>query len=66
MNGNIQGGLAAYNGGLGNAIRWADGYTVQNPDLFTESIDYPETQGYVKRVYGFYGAYQRLYALPQE
>jgi soluble lytic murein transglycosylase len=63
MGGSVQGGLAAYNGGLGNAIRWADGYEVSDPDLFTESIDFPETQGYVKRVYGFYGAYQHLYSV---
>jgi soluble lytic murein transglycosylase len=64
MNGSIHGGLAAYNGGLGNAARWANGYTVHDPDLYTESIDYAETRGYVRRVYGFYGAYQRLYTLP--
>ena len=31
------------------------------PDLFTEGIDYEETRGYVKLVYGYYGAYRRLY-----
>lgn len=64
MEGSIHGGLAAYNGGLGNAYRWADGSSVADADLFTEYIDYPETEGYVKRVYGFYGAYQRIYTLP--
>jgi hypothetical protein len=24
----------------------------------------PETEGYVKSVYGYYGAYRRLYDLP--
>lgn len=62
MNGSLQGALAAYNGGPGNAQRWANGTVVNDPDLFTEAIDYAETRGYVKLVYGYYGAYQRLYA----
>ncbi|MCG8353211.1 MAG: transglycosylase SLT domain-containing protein [Chloroflexales bacterium] len=64
MEGSVHGALAAYNGGLGNSIRWAGGSSVADPDLFTEGIDYFETRGYVKLVYGYYGAYQRLYALP--
>lgn len=64
MEGSLHGALAAYNGGLGNAQRWADGTVVHDPDMFTELIDYPETKGYIKYVYGFYGAYQRLYARP--
>ncbi len=64
MEGSIVGGLAAYNGGPGNAWRWAGGATVADRDTFTETIDYQETRNYVKRVYGFYGVYQRLYALP--
>ncbi len=62
MEGSVHGALAAYNGGLGNAQRWAGGSSVADPDLFTESIDYPETKGYVRAVYGFWGAYKRLYA----
>lgn len=64
MNGSLPGGLAAYNGGPGNAQRWAGGTTVSDPDRFTEGIDYAETRGYVKLVYGYYGAYRRLYARP--
>ena len=64
MNGSIHAALSAYNGGPGNAQRWAGGTTVADPDLFTESIDYGETRHYVKLVYGYYGTYQRLYALP--
>lgn len=64
MEGNVQAGLAAYNGGLGNALRWAGGSTVADADLFTEAIDFAETEGYVKLVYGYYSAYQRLYTLP--
>ncbi|NTU84091.1 MAG: lytic transglycosylase domain-containing protein, partial [Chloroflexales bacterium] len=62
MGGSIHGALAAYNGGLGNAQRWAGGSTVADADLFTESIDYGETRGYVRAVYGFWGVYQGLYA----
>jgi peptidoglycan lytic transglycosylase len=64
MEGNLQGALSAYNGGPGNAQRWAGGTNVADPDLFTEGIDYPETRGYVKLVYGYYGAYKRLYRWP--
>lgn len=66
MEGSIQGGLAAYNGGPGNAQRWAGGFRVGDADLFTEGIDFAETRNYVKRVYGYYGAYRRLYTLPQD
>ncbi|MFV9505765.1 MAG: transglycosylase SLT domain-containing protein [Oscillochloridaceae bacterium umkhey_bin13] len=62
MEGSVQAALAAYNGGLGNAQRWAGGTRVADPDLFTEGIDFPETKGYVRSVYGFWAAYQALYA----
>jgi soluble lytic murein transglycosylase len=61
MEGSVQAALAAYNGGLGNAQRWAGGSSVADPDLFTEGVDFPETKGYIKAVYGFYAAYQRIY-----
>ncbi|MCS6880854.1 MAG: transglycosylase SLT domain-containing protein [Oscillochloridaceae bacterium] len=64
MEGSVQGALAAYNGGLGNAQRWAGGSRVADPDRFTEQIDFAETRGYVRAVYGFWGAYQELYAPP--
>ncbi|NCC35061.1 MAG: lytic transglycosylase domain-containing protein, partial [Chloroflexia bacterium] len=66
MQGSVHGALASYNGGLGNAQRWAGGTQVNDPDLFTETIDYPETKGYVRAVYAFWGVYQRLYAASNE
>jgi soluble lytic murein transglycosylase len=64
MEGSLQAALSAYNGGPGNAQRWAGGTVVHDADVFAESIDYAETRGYVKLVYGYYGAYRRLYAAP--
>jgi soluble lytic murein transglycosylase len=64
MEGSLPGALSAYNGGPGNAQRWAGGTRVADPDLFAEGIDYPETRSYVKLVYGYYGAYKRLYKWP--
>jgi len=61
MEGSVQAALAAYNGGLGNAQRWADGSSGADPDMFTEVIDFPETKGYVRAVYGFWGVYKGLY-----
>ncbi len=64
LGGNVQAALSAYNGGLGNARRWAGGSNVADSDLFTEGVDFAETRGYIKAVYGFYAAYQRIYARP--
>jgi len=58
----VQAGLAAYNGGYSNAQRWAGGTHVADEDQFTEIIDFAETREYVKKVYGYYGAYRHLYA----
>ncbi len=54
-------GLAAYNGGPGNAQRWRDQFGLDDPDLFVELIPLRETQAYVRLVYGFYGAYRQVY-----
>lgn len=62
MNRSLPGALAAYNGGYGNATRWANGSTIADQDMFVEMIDFPETASYVKLVYSYYGAYRGLYA----
>ncbi len=64
MHGSLPGALAAYNGGLSNAQRWASGDSVTDQDLFIQGIDYDETRSYVKLVVGYYEAYRRLYAVP--
>ncbi len=61
MNGSIEGALAAYNGGPGNARRWSGGAPITDPDLFTERIDFSETRNYVKSVIAQYDVYRRLY-----
>ena len=62
--GSVQAALAAYNGGPGNAARWAAAAPPTDPDAFVEAIDFGETSAYVKQVYGNYGVYRRLYAVP--
>lgn len=55
--------LAAYNGGPGNALRWAGhDLPVGDIDLFVESIDFTETRDYIERIYTSYWLYRRLYA----
>lgn len=64
MEGSTLGGLAAYNGGPSNALRWAAGVTALEPEQFVAQIDYPETKEYVQSTYGYYRAYQQLYQGP--
>ncbi|GIV96470.1 MAG: lytic transglycosylase [Herpetosiphonaceae bacterium] len=61
MGGSIHGGMAAYNGGFGNARRWAGGEQVFDPDVYLLTIDFRETRHYVEVCYANYGAYKRLY-----
>ncbi|MGQ9827416.1 MAG: transglycosylase SLT domain-containing protein [Roseiflexus sp.] len=66
MGGNLEGALAAYNGGPGNARRWSGGVPVTDPDLFAERIDFEETRNYVKSVIAQYDVYRRLYRWEEE
>lgn len=55
-------GLAAYNGGPGNADRWLAGSALIDPDLYVERIDLFETEDYLRKVYQNYGFYRQIYA----
>ncbi len=52
--------LAAYNGGPGNAGRWWEA-AGGDPDLFLETIEYPETRAYVELVLENYAIYRFAY-----
>jgi soluble lytic murein transglycosylase len=58
--GNPYHALAAYNGGPGNAARWA-GIAGAAPADFAEAVDFAETQGYVISVMEHYAHYQAAY-----
>ncbi len=49
--------LAAYNGGPGNARKWATG----DDDLFVERVSFGETRSYVELIYTYYHGYTRAY-----
>ncbi len=53
--------LAAYNGGPGNAFRWALGDTAIDPDLFYEQVTFTETRDYLRLVLENYAWYRYLY-----
>jgi soluble lytic murein transglycosylase len=52
--------LSAYNGGPGNAARWAAS-DPQDIDEYLEIVDFGETREYIKRIYTGYAIYQHLY-----
>ena len=58
--GSLQAALAAYNGGPGNAGRWADA-AGGDPDLLLELIDFDETRVYVEVVLANYALYRFAY-----
>lgn len=53
--------VAAYNGGPNAVQKWQERYGEVEMDEFIESISYPETKGYVKRVMRNYFIYSRLF-----
>lgn len=62
FNGNMAFAVASYNGGYGSVQRWIDKNDYnQDIDEFVENIPYPETQNYVKKVFGSYWNYMRIY-----
>jgi soluble lytic murein transglycosylase len=52
--------LAAYNGGGGNVRKWQKNKQ-KDFDYWLESIPFPETKNYVKKVMRSYYLYQYLY-----
>jgi soluble lytic murein transglycosylase-like protein len=58
--GNTYLALASYNGGQGNVMKWRRAAPSKPMDEFLESIPFPETRGYVKRITMMQSAYARL------
>ena len=58
--GNVYQALAAYNGGAGNASRWARSGGAADVDRFYEEVDYPETKTYLRLVLQYYAWYRYL------
>lgn len=53
--------VASYNAGPGNVSQWVKKFGLNDADEFVEEIPFPETQGYVKHVFGNYWNYLRIY-----
>lgn len=58
--------LASYNAGPGNCDKWRARLSGGSLEQFMESIPFPETNDYVKRVLANYVAYHSLYPPPDE
>jgi soluble lytic murein transglycosylase-like protein len=52
--------VASYNGGMGNVMRWRKAAPGKPMDEFIESMPFPETRNYVKRVTMLSASYRRL------
>jgi len=64
VDGNVLAGLAAYNAGPGNAMKWLKA-AGNDPDLFYESVAFGETRRYLDTILANYYQYRRIYAAPQ-
>lgn len=62
FNGNSLFAVASYNAGAGPALRWQKQFAGLPMDAMAESITYPETRDYVKKVFTGYWIYERLYS----
>ncbi len=60
FNGNIQLAVASYNAGQGNVAKWRRAAPRKPNDEMLESIPFPETRTYVKRVTMLESSYRRL------
>jgi len=61
LNGKDVHAIAAYNGGIGSVTRWQSTLKFSDVDEFVEQIPYDETKNYVKKVFGSYWNYTRIY-----
>lgn len=53
--------VAAYNGGPGAVKNWLKTMSSEEMDIFIENIPYGQTRDYVKKVFGTYWNYKRIY-----
>jgi soluble lytic murein transglycosylase-like protein len=60
FSGNTQLAVASYNAGQGNVAKWRRAAPSKPMDEFLESIPFPETRNYVKRVTMLQASYRRL------
>jgi soluble lytic murein transglycosylase len=60
FNGDLYAALAAYNGGAGNSMIWKE-RSAGDPDVFFSSINFEETQRYIRTIASNYAIYHRLY-----
>ena len=58
--GDIYAGLAAYNGGPGNASAWKE-LSNGDPDLFLEVVRYKETRNYLRAILEIFNLYKSFY-----
>ncbi len=61
FNGDVAAALAAYNAGENRVDRWLVERPGLDRDEFVDSIPFPETQGYVKKILGTAEDYRMLY-----
>lgn len=59
--GNSMLAIASYNAGPGNVADWVTRFKNEDVDSFVEKIPFPETRGYVEKVFENYWNYMRLY-----
>jgi len=59
--GNSMLAVASYNAGPGNVADWVQRFKNEDVDSFVEKIPFPETRGYVEKVFENYWNYMRLY-----
>lgn len=60
QDGNIYSGLAAYNGGMGNASAWLERSQGDN-DLYLEVVRFKETRNYLRAVLELFNLYKTFY-----